>query len=211
MTDKVNKMTEPGDIPEASDSGTAVATAISRKVGMLRRERRLSFDQLALRSGVSKGLLVQLEQGKSNPSIATLCRIASALGISVAEIVDVGDVQPVKIVGPEAHARLWSGPKGGYGTLVIGSDGPDMLEQWDWELRPGESHQSPPHGRGTREIIWVQSGILSLELDGERHVVEAGSSLYAMTDRPHAYACVGRKPVRFCMVVCEPGRRPRRP
>lgn len=206
MTDKVNKMTDAIENPDSS----AVATAISRKVGMLRRERRLSFDQLALRSGVSKGLLVQLEQGKSNPSIATLCRIASALGVSVAEIVDVGDVQPVKIVGPDAHAKLWSGPKGGHGTLMIGSDGPDMLEQWDWELRPGEGHQSPPHGRGTREIITVQSGTLGLEVDGERHTVEAGNSLYAMTDRPHAYACIGRKPVRFSMVVCEPGRRPRR-
>ena len=208
MTAKVNIMT---DSALAHHVTSTVAAAVCRKVGMLRRERRLSFDQLALRSGVSKGLLVQLEQGNANPSIGTLCRIASALGASVAEIVDASETQAVRIAGEDAHIRLWSGPKGGHGTLVIGSEGPDMLEFWRWELRPGESHSSPPHTPGTREILCVQSGELVFEADGVEHKLRPGHALCAPTDRSHSYGCSGRHAVHFTMVVAEPGRKPPRP
>ena len=33
---------------------------------------------------------------------------------------------------------LWRGPRGGTASLLAGSSGPDMLELWAWELRPGE-------------------------------------------------------------------------
>ena len=62
-----------------------MAGVIARNVALRRHEQRLSFEQLARRAGVSKGVIVQLEQARSNPNIATLCRLASALGSSHAQ------------------------------------------------------------------------------------------------------------------------------
>ncbi|WP_211230586.1 helix-turn-helix domain-containing protein [Inquilinus limosus] len=201
MTGQVNIVTDRG---VAGDAETATAAAVARHVAELRRARRLSLDGLARLSGVSKGMLVQIENARSNPSIATLCRVAAALGVSVAQLVDLGGENVVRLVGPEEAARLWAGPEGGAAVLLVGSDGPDMLELWQWELKPKERHVSDPHPAGTRELLHVTAGTLLLEVEGRPHEVPAGTSALLRSDRPHAYACKGARAVRFTMAVMEP-------
>lgn len=188
----------PGNTPVES-----VLSHVADRLATIRRERRLSLDQLALRAEVSKGMLVLIEQGKANPSIAVLCKIANALRASVAELVDVGGESPVRIVPADGHRRLWTGPRGGSATLLVGSNGPDMLELWHWELRAGERYDAPAHTLGTKELIHVTAGTLGVEVSGVTHRVDTGASLVALTDRTHAYACVGRKATTFTMVVGE--------
>jgi transcriptional regulator with XRE-family HTH domain len=196
MAEQVSGLTDEAE--------AAIIAAVARHVAGLRRARRLSLDGLARISGVSKGMLVQIENARSNPSIATLCRVAAALGVSVAQLVDLGGEAAVRLVGPEEAARLWAGPEGGRAVLLVGSDGPDMLELWRWELKPKEKHISDPHPPGTRELLHVDSGTLLLEVEGQAHEVPAGASALLQSDRPHAYACKGARPVRFSMVVMEP-------
>src|SRR5260370_6464081 len=64
------------DVPE-------ITAAVARTLQALRADRGWSLDQLAARSGVSKGVLVALEQGRSNPNLATLARIGDAFGVPV--------------------------------------------------------------------------------------------------------------------------------
>jgi transcriptional regulator with XRE-family HTH domain len=202
LTDEM--MTSTTDADDEADI-RAVSQAIQSRLASVRRAKGQSFDQLAGVSGISKGMLVQIEQGKANPSIAILCRLASALGLSVASLIQVSDASPVAVSAADAAKRLWTGPAGGSATLLAGSQGPDMLELWEWELRPGERFEGDAHSRGTQELLRVVEGALELNLDGARHVVEAGASISAFTDRPHAYVCLGQAPVRFTMVVFEPG------
>lgn len=56
---------------------------IGEQVREARQARHLSLAQLASASGLSKGFLSQLESGISNPSLASLNRLASALDVSV--------------------------------------------------------------------------------------------------------------------------------
>jgi transcriptional regulator with XRE-family HTH domain len=184
-------------------NGRELISLISGRVRELRRERRLSLDALAARAAVSKGMIVQIEKGGSNPSIATLCKVAAALGVSVADLVNVSGHQPIDIVPAGPPRLLWRGPKGGKATFLVGSSGPDMLELWTWEIRPDERYQAPAHPKGTLELIAVNKGALSIAFDQVSYVIGTGASALARTDRPHAYACVGRKPVRFIMVVAE--------
>jgi transcriptional regulator with XRE-family HTH domain len=178
-------------------------SVLSGRVRARRRDRGLSLDRLAALAGLSKGVLVQLENGEANPSIATLCKVAAALGASVADLVQVASQQPAEVLPAGAPRLLWRGPKGGTATLLVGSAGPDMLELWSWELRPGERYEAPAHPEGTEELIHVEQGSLALAFGDVRYVVGAGGSAVAHTDRPHAYAAEGKKPARFTMVVAE--------
>jgi transcriptional regulator with XRE-family HTH domain len=186
-----------------------MASALAQRVATGRKARGLSMDSLAQRAGVSKGTLVQIEQGRGNPAIATLCRLAAALDLSVADLVAPPEAtQPVTILRPPAQRRLWTGPQGGSALLLAGTTGPDMLEIWHWVLMPGERFTSEGHGHGTRELLHVTEGTLSLEIAGTRHVLTAGDSAVAQTDRPHAYANTGTAPSRFTMTVHEPPKGP---
>jgi len=185
-------------------------SVVSSRIRARREARHLSLDRLAELSQVSKGLLVHIEGGRANPSIATLCKVAAALGASVADLVQVSGEQAAEVLPAGAPRLLWRGPKGGSATLLVGATGPDMLELWSWTLRPGERYDAPAHPEGTQELIHVEQGGLALAFGDVRYVIAAGGSAIAHTDRPHAYAAEGRRPVRFTMVVAEWHSRPPR-
>jgi DNA-binding XRE family transcriptional regulator/quercetin dioxygenase-like cupin family protein len=176
---------------------------VSGKIRELRHLEGISLDQLSSRASVSKGILVQIEKGDANPSIATLCKVAAGLGVSVADLVQVAGHPPIEVVPAGSPRVLWRGPKGGSATFHVGSSGPDMLELWSWELYPGERYEGTAHPAGTQELINVLQGTLALAFGDVTYVVEPGASALAHTDRPHAYTCIGKKPVRFTMVVAE--------
>jgi transcriptional regulator with XRE-family HTH domain len=178
-------------------------SVLSSRLRARRVDRRLSLDRLAALSDVSKGMLVQIENGDANPSIATLCKVAGALGVSVADLVQVTEQQPADVMPATAPRLLWRGPKGGTATMLVGTSGPDMLELWSWELRPDERYDAPAHPKGTQELIHVTHGRLALAFGDISYVIQTGGSAVAHTDRPHAYACDGRTAVRFTMVVAE--------
>ena len=75
---------------EARAGADSVARAIGGRVRQGRNGRGWTLDQLAERSGVSRRMLVSIEQGSANPSIATLLLISDALGIGLPALVDMG-------------------------------------------------------------------------------------------------------------------------
>ena len=117
---------------------TDLAGALARILQSLRAERGWSLDQLALRSGVSKGVLVALEQGRSNPNLATLARIGDAFGVPVTRLLDVPDEPAVRITSPHQARVLWRGEAGGTGTIIAATDPPWAAELWRWTVQPGE-------------------------------------------------------------------------
>ena len=62
-------------------SGIPDLPAVGVNVHKERRRQQLSLDALAAGSGVSKAMLSQIESGKVNPTVATMWKIAHALGV----------------------------------------------------------------------------------------------------------------------------------
>src|SRR3990170_2098877 len=56
---------------------------IGTRVRALRREKGLTLRELSSHSGISVGLLSELERGQGNPSVATISSIANALAVNV--------------------------------------------------------------------------------------------------------------------------------
>jgi transcriptional regulator with XRE-family HTH domain len=178
--------------------------AVARTLQALRADRAWSLDQLAARSGVSKGVLVALEQGRSNPNLATLARISDAFGVPVTRLVDVGGEPAVQISAPDSGRALWRGPSGGTGTILGATDPPWAMELWRWDLRPGETFGGEAHSPATREMVWVEAGVLTLTVAGERHEITPGQCARFPAGRPHRYTNEGTEPVQLTMVVLIP-------
>ena len=105
MTDKVNIMTDSGaDIAQ-------VSLAVASRIRSWRKDKKLSLDELSRRASVSKGMLVEIEKGAANPSIAILCKLAAALGVSVADIVNVSSEPLVHLIEETAIPVLWQGSR----------------------------------------------------------------------------------------------------
>ncbi len=197
MTKKVNLMTDANSI------ASSVNEAVSQRIKLYRKQKKISLDELSRRAGVSKGALVEIEGCRANPSIALLCRLAAAMGVSVADFVDVSSKPTVHLIAEDEIPELWEGEKGGRARLLAGSGGPDMTELWMWEMQPGEKFASPGHSSGTLELLYVKSGTLTLGVKESVFQVTAGFSVTAKTDVPHFYENQGENPLDFIMTVNE--------
>ena len=59
---------------------------IQNRIRALRLERRMTQEELALRTGVSRQTIMSIERGKTNPSVLLALKIGAALGVDVAEV-----------------------------------------------------------------------------------------------------------------------------
>lgn len=200
MNDKVNITTD------SSNDLNRINDAVSRRIKRFRSEKKISLDELSRRSGVSKGMLVDIEACRANPSIALLCKVAAAMGVSVADFVNVASEPVVHLIDRDAIPVLWRGEQGGSARLLAGTSGPDMLELWQWRMLPGDAFTSPGHPAETCELLYVNEGVLTLTINDREYQVTEGGSAVARTDAPHGYRNAGQQPLVFTMTVHEKGR-----
>jgi transcriptional regulator with XRE-family HTH domain len=187
--------------PEAAVDLDPVTAALARNVRSLRQARGWTLAALAARSGVSKGMVVELEQGRTNPSLATVGRLATALGVGLAELVEVGDEPELRIVTGDEAVRLWSGAEGGWGAFLVGTQHPAVTELWDWTLEPSDAYEGEIHPQGTREVLYVIEGEITLVLDHQhRTALPQQTAAVYTADRPNRIENSGAVPARMIMV-----------
>jgi len=186
-------------------SSDEVAAAVGRNVRALRQQRRMTIDALAAAAGLSRGTVIGVETARGNPSIATLCNLATALRVGVASLVD-GDAAPrIAVRRADQAAPLWSSPAGSSAVFRIGTDPPDVVELWDWTVQPGDSFDGEAHPVGTAEVLSVLAGRLALRVGTSELELATGDTVLFEAHAPHRYTGAGTEPVRFTMVVVQPG------
>lgn len=182
----------------------ALAQAIGRRVKQERQGRHWTLDRLADVAGVSRRMVVNVEQGAANPSVGTLLRIGEALGVGLPALVEPPTVGPVKVTRRGEGAALWSGEGGGSGVLVAATGSPEVFELWDWTLAPGDERRSEAHPAGAKELLHVRKGVVTLEVAGQTHTLHMGDAVAFPGDVAHGYANTGKGPARFTLAVFEP-------
>jgi transcriptional regulator with XRE-family HTH domain len=187
--------------PPVAGTANELNAALALHVRALRVGRGWSLDELSGRSGVSKGMLVQIEGARTNPSVGTLARVADAFGVTVARLLEPAADRSTRLTDYEEAPVLWRGGRGGTARLLRGLG---ETELWDWRLAPREHHTSDDHQPGTREVIYVLSGALVVTVGGEEFTVHAGQTIDLVADRAHSYHNAGESPARFMMLVTMP-------
>jgi transcriptional regulator with XRE-family HTH domain len=178
--------------------------SLARNLKRWRGERGFTLDALATRAGVSRGMIIQIEQARTNPSVGTTVKLADALGVSITTLLDYEQGPQVRVVPEDQTVRMWSTPAGSRTTLLVGTDAGGPLEMWSWKLMPGDASSSDPHPDRTTELLHVSAGELTLVVDGEAHSVPAGSSATFEANVAHSYRNEGTGTVELIMCVWIP-------
>ncbi len=201
MTAPVREMATEADTQRA-DSADPAGRVLCNRVTELRKKHKLTLDQLAAASGVSRSMLSQIERGKANPTLAVTFRIAQAFGITIGELVD----QP------------WSTPS----IEIVHGDDPNMLfrddeqcqirtlsplhmerniEFYELKLAPGAELRSAAHFEGTRELLTVSNGRARIESGDSSREVGAGDSAHYRADLAHSISNIGDAELLAYLVV----------
>jgi transcriptional regulator with XRE-family HTH domain len=187
------------------EDAAKLATAIGARVKQERLGRGWTLDQLATAASVSRRMVVSVEQGTVNPSVGTLLRLSDALGVGLPALVEPPASKSVTVTRAGEGAQLWIGAAGGRGVLVAGTTPPDVVELWDWTLGPGDRHTSEAHAAGTKELVHVLEGTITVEVDAQAIILDTGDAVAFPGDLNHAYANPAEQPARFSLTVFEPG------
>lgn len=163
---------------------------------IIRQERSrqgMTLDDLARMSGVSKGMLSQIEQSKTNPTVTVLLRIAAGLR-----------VEPTRLLPTTRHApRVWRSIRANdeayrfpanEGCLIRTLSPLDLekqIELYELTFQPKGGLISEPHYQGTEEILTVVSGKLIVRSGDQENELRKGDSQHYAADVPHQIVNVG--------------------
>jgi transcriptional regulator with XRE-family HTH domain len=178
-----------------------VSGHLRKRVKQLRGERAWSLDALARASGVSRSMLSQIERGQANPTVAVTFRIARALGISLAELLEApGTTTSITAIRAQDRAYHYRSDR----HCTIRTLSPLNLEKdvefYEVELAEGGELRSAAHFRGTREFLTVQKGRVRVESGADGEDLAKGDSVSYRADLPHTIINVGSGPALLFLV-----------
>ena len=154
----------------------------------IRSERGWSLDQTAARTGVSKAMLGQIERGESAPTIATLWKLATGLGVPMTALLEAdGGSSDVLLLRDAADLRVRPSPEGMQRALIFPYEARLGFELYELTFAPGFESISEPHDIGVVEHITVQHGEVELLIEEEWRPLRQGQSLRFPADRRHGY------------------------
>lgn len=192
---------------------SAFLAAVGERVRARRKARGWTVAGLAEASGLSRRMLTQIELGQANPSLATIDRVAHALGTGFAQLAldpagtvseeaarEQSAVQASPAGAAPAGVVAWEGPLGSCARILGAAHG-NGAELWHWRLAPGVRYTAEPDRPGAQEIHHVLAGRLRIEADSGVAEVAAGSTAVIDSDQHYAYANPGGEPAVFLRVV----------
>lgn len=188
------------------DAGTTKAfiEQLGREVRRRRLDAGMTMVQLAEASGVSRRMLGQIELGDANPSLVTVSKLATALGVDFPTLTRAEPGPPAELatlVRADEIGAIWASPAGSQGALAIASTARPPAELWLWTLEPGDSYDAEPDPPGSEELFLVLSGTLTLTTENADLRLEAGDAARIATDCRYSYRNEDTGSTRFVRVA----------
>jgi len=158
---------------------------IGKNIMMYRKAKNISLDELAKRSGVSKSMLSQIEQEKTNPTVITVWKIARSLDVSIEDLLESGGDSQVEVLRCNDAPVIYSEDK----SCIIRINSPihmtDNLELYHMTFKPHGKNSSMPHFPNVEEFLTVISGRLKVTAGSHTAILNEGDTARYKADREH--------------------------
>ena len=158
--------------------GPPAVAEIGSRVRRTRRRLGMTVEDLAETADVSVGFVSQLERGRGNPSLSSLCRVADGLGIHVADLLKPDASARSAVVRADARRRLplEGDPEGLVRELLTPSlESPMQLIRTT--MPPHTSHEKRPFRHLGTESVHVLSGSMIVTVGSDRYELGPGDTV----------------------------------
>jgi transcriptional regulator with XRE-family HTH domain len=180
----------------------AVQVELGERLRAIRQLRRKTLREVAAVAGVSESFLSQLERGRTNSTIATLQRLATALGIEVSDLFSTGEPRP-RVLRREAREFVAWGELGRKALLTPKPF--HSLEIVVARFEPGGSTGDEPYVHGdSEELLVVVEGDVHVQLGTDVHELAAGDSVHYQSSTPHRVSNPGDETAEVMFVISPP-------
>ncbi|WCN37463.1 cupin domain-containing protein [Aneurinibacillus uraniidurans] len=162
---------------------------IGENIRSLRNRKRITIAEMCEGTGLSKGFVSQVENGKTSPSIATLQTIADFLHVPLAYLL-LEPSQAVKVVRREERVVHEFG-KNGIRVELLTPQNRDGLRMMITYTPPGVGTGDEPHAHKGEEAHLVLEGTFLIQQGEDEFVVGPGDSFYWKACIPHRVVNIG--------------------
>jgi len=174
---------------------------LGRRIRAEREGRSWSLAELAGRAGVSKAMLSKVERAEASPTAATLSRIATAYGLTMAAL-----FEPVVSEGSRLQRAddqpVWRDPKADYLRRQVFLHPANPLELVEIELPAKREVGFPASAYHLiRQVVWVISGRLVLMEGAIRHELAAGDRVELGPPSDIVFRNETAQPCRYLVAV----------
>lgn len=153
-------------------------TRIGRQIRKLRRQQHRTLQEIADASGFSKSLLSKIETGRVFPPIATLVKIAGAMGTKVTALLEAADDVRTVVNRREEVVRNTVRTEKGYAVFPFASEHRSKkMQPFLFTARLGEVQRHELTHEG-EEFIYVVDGSLKFRVGDVEYTLRQGDGLY---------------------------------
>ncbi len=176
---------------------------VGERLRAIRRLRRCTLRTVAERAGLSESFLSQVERGRASASIASLQRIAAALGVTIGDLFEPSGPPSPRVLRREERPSLAFGILGR--KFLLTPKPLHHLEVFVGELDPAGSTGAEPYAHGdSEELFVVLSGEVELQLGDELHELGPGDSIDYRSSTTHRVSNIGEGSAEVLWIISPP-------
>ena len=197
-------------MPVRSADGAAVAgesapveVDLGARIRALRLAQHGTLRALAEQAGVTESFLSQVERGVASPSIASVQRIARALGTSIAELFTADESAGSLVRLRERQRIVYQGLGAVDELLTRSSDGKLQVIMSTIQPGGGTGDEAYTHD-SDEEVLVVLEGVLDLWVGSEHYRLEAGDAVTHSSRIPHRNTNPGPGVTRILFCITPP-------
>src|SRR5689334_16841798 len=203
MALRVGTEATPGTPASEPQSAAPVEVDLGARIRALRLARGQTLRQLAADAGVTESFLSQVERGVASPSIASVQRIARALGQSIAELFAADERAGIVVRARDRRRVVYQGLGAIDEFLTRATDGKlqvilSTIEPGGWTGDEAYTHDSD------EEVVIVLEGTLDLWVGPEHYRLETGDAVTHPSRVPHRNTNPGPGVARVLFCITPP-------
>jgi len=180
---------------------------LGMQVQDLRKTSGLTLQQLAERSGLSIGLLSQIERGLTSPSIRSLRQISEALGVTPASFFREETPPPPEELGKIVRrnkGRQLHLPSNGVAKWLLTPDLAGSLEMLFVEIQPGGKSGTESYTHKGEECGYIIRGAMQLWIEDQIFTLHEGDSFRFRSTLPHRFENAAESVTHVLWIVTPP-------
>ena len=182
---------------------------IGQRIRKFRKQQHRTLEAVAGQAGITKSMLSKVETGATMPAVATLSRVAAALGVPVATLIDESD-QAATVYTAAANTKKAPPVRTtkGYSFFAFASRRVGKTMQPYLFTARRRDVKPEPLSHAGEEFIYVLEGEMKYRVGAIEYTLRPGDSLYFDAEDEHDFQPITAD-VKYLGMFVERGQNPR--
>ena len=173
---------------------------LGKRIKKVRESKHFTLKNIEAKAGISATHISEIERGKTSPTLGALMKISKALGKDAAYFIEEEELNDVSLVTLEDRVVEKLGGAGTMERLTTSIPG-GKLQARLIKLDPGKMLDDHPHSHFGNEAALIMSGKVLFTVNGEKHEVSEGDSVYYSGQEEHSYENASNKEIASLLWV----------